>query len=155
MDWEKASDTAAGKGDEQPKKAEPPAPPARKKRTLRPGEYLAHIVDGRMLRYSTGKVGYRLTFRVAAGEFAGWNFYHTLWMTEAALPLTLRDLAWLGLTDIEQLRKPLPKSMRCRVRVNLVSRGGGPEHVRVVSVEVLKIDPPAAGDKAPGEGQSA
>ena len=67
---------------------------------LPPGEYVAHITGGELYASKTkGTPGYKLSFKVIEGEFAGRRFWHDLWLTPAALPMAKRDLAKLGVTN--------------------------------------------------------
>jgi hypothetical protein len=78
------------------------------------GEYRARIIRGELFNAKTGTPGYKLTFEVTEGEHAGRRFWHDLWLTPAALPMTKRDAAKLGVTSLDQLlQKPLPQGITC------------------------------------------
>lgn len=84
------------------------------------GEYTANIVAGEAIEGRTnGTPGYRLTFVVVDGDFSGRRFWLDLWFTEKALPQAKRDLAKIGVTELEQLDKPLPAVFRCTVKLGL------------------------------------
>jgi hypothetical protein len=55
--------------------------------------------------------------------------------------MTKRDLGKLGVTRLEQLERPLPQGIRCRVRLVLHADDNGAERNRVRSLEVTGIDP--------------
>ena len=114
------------------------------------GEYVAHIVGGDLETSRTrGTPGYRLTFEVFEGQYAGRKFWHDCWLTPAAIPQSKRDLGKLGITALEQLDRPLPRGIRCRAKLALRRDDDGNEHNRVRSFEVIGIDPPKADPFAP------
>lgn len=116
------------------------------------GEYLADIIGGE-LESSRMKAtpGYRLTFTVVEPvELAGRRFWHDCWLTAAALPQTKRDLAKIGVTSLDQLERPLPARIRCRVKLALRRDDDGNERNRVRSFEVIDIVEPEADPFAPG-----
>jgi hypothetical protein len=122
------------------------------------GQYVATVVSGELFTSRNGTPGYKLAFRVAEGDHAGRRFWHDFWLTKAALPMTKRDLTKLGVTAVEQLERPLPPGIRCRVRLSLQRDDDGSERNRVQSFEVVRIDPPdpfapAGGDTAAHEGR--
>jgi hypothetical protein len=121
------------------------------------GEYDAVIVQGELFTARTGTPGYKLTFEVPEGEYAGRRFWHEVWLTQAALPLAKRDLGKLGITRLEQLEQPLPARFRCRAKLALRKEDDGTERNRVVRFEVVgveKPDPfaPPAAEPPPAEG---
>lgn len=119
---------------------------------LPPGEYIAHIITGELVSSrSKGTPGYKLTFKVIEGEYANRRFWHDCWLTEAALPNAKRDLLKLGVKSPDQLEKPLPKFIRCKVKLTKRRDDDGNEFNRVRSFEVLGIDPPEQDPYAPTE----
>lgn len=122
------------------------------------GEYLADIVGGELESSRTKATpGYRLTFTVVEPvELAGRRFWHDCWLTAAALPQTKRDLAKIGVTALDQLERPLPARIRCRVKLALRRDDDGNERNRVRSFEVIGIVEPEADPFAPaGEATAA
>jgi hypothetical protein len=116
------------------------------------GEYIARIISGELRKSSKkGTPGYLLTFRVLEGEYTGRQFWHDLWLTAAALPMTKRDLAKLEITAIEQLEQPIPQGIRCKVKLGLRKDDDGNQNNRVRAFEVIGIDadPTADPDFAP------
>lgn len=111
------------------------------------GEYIARVIAGE-LRTSgqKGTPGYLLTFRVLEGEYAGRQFWHDCWLTPAALPMTKRDLAKLGITSVEQLEQPIPPGIRCKVKLALRRDDDGMERNRVRSFEVIGVDTDSTAD---------
>ena len=47
------------------------------------------------------------TFRVTEGEHAGRLLWHDMYLTEAAIPMTKRDLGKFGITTLAQVAEPL------------------------------------------------
>ena len=60
-----------------------------------------------------------------------------------------RDLAKLGVTALEQLERPLPPGIRCKVKLALRRDDDGTEYNRVKHFEVVGIDPPELDAFAP------
>jgi len=117
---------------------------------LPPGDYIAHIIRGELTKSRTKETpGYKLTFRVLDGEHAGRQFWHDVWLTPAAMPMTKRDLGKIGVTDLQQLEKPLPPGVRCKVQLAKRADDNGVEHNRVRSFEVIGHDPPEQDPLAP------
>jgi len=114
------------------------------------GEYVARIVGGELFTSKTkGTAGYKLAFRVLEGEHQGRQFWHDVWLTPAALPMAKRDLAKLGVTALEQLERPLPPGIRCKVKLAFRKDDDGNEYNRVRTFEVAGIDPPEQDAFAP------
>lgn len=113
------------------------------------GTYTARIVSGELVTAKSGTPGYKLTFKVLEGEHAGRQFWHDVWLTAAALPMAKRDLGKLGVTSLEQLEKPLPAGIRCKVKLALRRGDDGAEYNRVRSFDVVGVDKPEDDDFAP------
>jgi hypothetical protein len=113
------------------------------------GTYVARIVSGELATAKSGTPGYKLTFKVLEGEYAGRQFWHDIWLTAAALPMAKRDLGKLGVTSLEQLEKPLPPGIRCGVKLALRRGDDGTEYNRVRAFDVIGIDKPEDDDFAP------
>jgi hypothetical protein len=118
------------------------------------GEYVAHVTEGSATRSKSGTPGYMLTFKVAEGPHKGRLLWHDLWLTPAALPMTKRDLGKLGVRTLDQLDNPLPKGIRCRVKLVLRVGDDGREYNRVRSFEVVAIDRPEPDPFAPKEAEA-
>ncbi|MGO8691872.1 MAG: DUF669 domain-containing protein [Thermoguttaceae bacterium] len=117
------------------------------------GEYVARIVGAELFTSKTkGTAGYKLGFRVLEGDHQGRQFWHDVWLTPAALPMAKRDLAKLGVTALEQLERPLPPGIRCRVKLALRKDDEGSEYNRVKTFLVEGIDPPEVDAFAPADG---
>lgn len=118
---------------------------------LASGDYVARIIQGELKQSRANQTpGYSLTFEVIEPtEHKGRKFWHDCWLTPAAMPQTKRDLGKLGVTSLEQLENPLPKFIRCKVKLALRKEDDGTESNRVRSFEVLGIDKPEPDAFAP------
>jgi hypothetical protein len=117
------------------------------------GQYIAHVFGGDLNTSRRGTPCYKLTFKVIEGEYAGRRVWHECYLTASALPMAKRDLAKLGVTALEQLERPLPPGIRCRLMVSVRKDENGNEQNRVRSFEVLGIDTPTLDPFGPsGEG---
>jgi hypothetical protein len=114
------------------------------------GTYRCRVTDGELVTSKGGTPGYTLTFTVDAGEHKGRKMWHTAWLTPAALPLSKRDLAKLGVTSLDMLERPLPPGFVCDVKLALRVDDDGVERNRVVSFAVVALlaDPSADADFA-------
>jgi hypothetical protein len=117
------------------------------------GEYVARIVGAELFTAKTkGTAGYKLAFRVLEGDHQGRQFWHDVWLTPAAMPMAKRDLLKLGVTSLEQLERPLPPGIRCRVKLALRKDDDGNEYNRVKTFVVEGIDKPEQDAFAPQDG---
>ena len=116
---------------------------------LPPGEYLCHADRGELKTASTGTPSYCITFKVIEGEHAGRLVWLNMFLTPAALPMSKRDLLKLGIDDPTKLERPLPKGIRCKVKVALRRDDHGNERNRVVRFEVIGVDRPIVDEFAP------
>lgn len=114
------------------------------------GTYRCRVTDGELVTSKSGTPGYTLTFTVDDGDHKGRRLWHTAWLTEAAMPMSKRDLAKLGVTSLDMLDRPLPAGFVCDVKVALRVDDDGVERNRVVSFAVVAtlIDPTADDDFA-------
>ena len=114
------------------------------------GEYRCRVTDGELVTSKGGTPGYSLTFTVDDGEHKGRKLWHTAWITPAAMPMTKRDLAKLGVTSLDMLDGPLPPGFVCDVKVVVRADDDGVERNRVVSFVVVEVlaDPTADDDFA-------
>lgn len=118
--------------------------------TLPRGTYRCRLTDGVLDTSKGGTPGYTLTFTVDDGEHKGRRLWHTAWLTPAALPMSKRDLAKLGVVSLDMLERPLPPGMVCDVRVTVRADDDGVERNRVSSFAVVEVlaDPSADPDFA-------
>ena len=123
--------------------------------TLPAGTYIAHVVSGELGTSKTkGTAGIKFGFKICEGDHTGRMFWHDCWLTPDALPMTKRDLAKLGITSLEQMERPLPPGIRCKVKLTIRKDDDGTEYNRVKTFEVVGIDTPAADPFAPAREQS-
>ena len=123
---------------------------------LPPGEYVCHVSKGEFeSSRSRGTPGYKLEFIVIDGEHKGRKVWHDCWLTEAAMPQTKRDLGKLGVTSLDQLERPLPPGIRCKVRVVINKDDKGNDQNRVRMFEVVGIDTSKSDPFAPGASESS
>ena len=114
------------------------------------GKYRCRIAAGELTASKSAKPGFQLTFLVDEGEHKGRRVWHTCWLTPAALPMTKRDLAKLGVTSLDMLERPLPAGIVAEVNIALRADDAGAERNRVVSFDVVAVlaDPTADDDFA-------
>lgn len=112
--------------------------------------YVCHLVGCELFNARTrGTPGVKLTFQVIDGEHAGRKVWHDIWLTPAAMPRTKRQLEKFGVTSFEQLDQPLPRGIRCRVKVTLRTTDDGTDYNEVRGFDVVGIDPPETDPFAP------
>jgi hypothetical protein len=110
------------------------------------GDYRCLVTGGELVTSKGGTPGYSLTFAVEGGDHKGRKFWHTAWLTPAALPMTKRDLAKLGITSLDLLERPLPPGIVCNVRVVVRADDDGVERNRVTRFDVVDVLADPTGD---------
>ena len=128
------------------------AKPADDLKPIPSGEYRCRIIDGSLFNARSGTAGYKLTLEVLEGEHAGRRLWHDIWLSEAAVSLAKRDLGKLGVSDPEQLERPLPDGIVIDARVALRRGDSGEEFNRVTRFDVVGIEPAEPEPFAPGAG---
>jgi hypothetical protein len=109
---------------------------------LPPGEYLFRILSGELFTSKQRSTpGYKLTLEVTEGEHESRRAWVDLWLTPAALPMSKRDLAKIGVTDLEHLEKPLPVGILIRGKLALRRNEDGSESNRLTRFECAGIEP--------------
>jgi hypothetical protein len=111
---------------------------------LPPGEYTFRILSGDLFTSRGGTPGYKLTLEVTEGEHEGRRAWHDLWLTPAALPMTKRDLAKIGMKgdDLEELlQRPIPAGILIRGKLAIRRDDDGNESNRLVRFECIGIEP--------------
>ena len=112
---------------------------------LPPGEYVFRILSGELFTSKQRSTpGYKLTLEVTAGEHEGRRAWCDFWLTPAALPMTKRDLAKLGVTGLEQLEQPLPAVILIRGKLTIRRDDDGNESNRLTRFECVGVEPPDA-----------
>lgn len=114
------------------------------------GEYECDVSRGELETSRTKRTpGYQIEFTVRDGEFKGRKVWHDCWLTPAALPQTKRDLMKLGITSPEQMERPLPRGIVCKVKVVLRRDNDGTERNKVQRFDVLRVETPEPDPFAP------
>jgi hypothetical protein len=104
------------------------------------GEYCFRILAGELFTSRRQTPGYKLTLEVTEGDFAGRRAWCELWLTEAALPMTKRDLEKIGVTNLEQLEQPLPPGILIKGKLTLRTDDNGNESNRLVRFECIGVE---------------
>jgi hypothetical protein len=120
---------------------------------LPPGEYPVRILSGELFTSKRNETpGYKLTCEVTAGDHEGSRLWIDFWLTQAALPMTKRDLAKIGIKRPEQLEQPLPPGILLRVKVALRRDDDGKERNQVKRFEYAGVEPGDAFEPKDGAG---
>ena len=120
---------------------------------LPPGEYKVRILSGELFTSKRNSTpGYKLTCEVTEGDYEGRRLWLDFWLTPAALPMTKRDLAKIGVERPEQLEQPLPPGILLRVKVALRRDDDGNEINKVTRFEYVGVEPGDAFEPKDGEG---
>jgi hypothetical protein len=115
------------------------------------GEYRCRVASGELGNSKQGTPGYKLKLVVVHGEHVDRVVWHDLWLSEAALPMTKRDLGKLGITSPEQLERPLPEGIIVNAKVALRKHDDGTEYNRVNRLDLVGIEPPEPEPFAPSD----
>jgi hypothetical protein len=122
------------------------------------GEYTFRILAGELFTSKGLTPGFKLTLEVTEGDLAGRRAWYDLWLTKAALPMAKRDLAKIGVSDLEQLEQPLPPGILIKGKLAVRKDDNGNESNRLISFECVGIekpDPFAPSDADAGEPAAA
>jgi hypothetical protein len=128
--------------------------PADDLKPIPPGKYSCRIVDGALFSATSGTPGYKLTLEVTEGEHVGRRLWWDCWLSAAAIPLAKRDLERLGVTDLEQLERPLPEGIIVVAKVALRRADNGEEFNKVTRFEPAGIEAPSPEPYAPTTGEA-
>jgi hypothetical protein len=105
------------------------------------GEYTFRILTGELFNSKKrGTPGYRIALEVAEGEFEGRRAWHDFWLTPPALPMSKRDLAKIGVRDLEQLEQPLPAGILIKGTLARRRDDDGNESNRLVRFECVGVE---------------
>ena len=122
------------------------------------GRYSAHLKEVRPFQAKTGTPGLKLVFEIIEGEYKGRLCWYDIWLTAAAKSQAVRDFAKLGVKNRAQLDQPVPRWLRCQIRVVIHRSDEGDEFNRVKAFEVIGVDKPEtdpfAGDDIEEGGQT-
>jgi hypothetical protein len=106
-----------------------------------PAEYTFRNLTGGLFTARKGTPGYKLTLEVTEGEYEGRRAWHDLWLTAAALPMTKRDLAKIGVKTTEQLEQPLPPGILIRGKLVIHRDDDGNEFNNLKRFECIGVEP--------------
>jgi hypothetical protein len=113
------------------------------------GTYRCRVSKGELTTAkTTGLPGYVVEFSVVEGDHRGRKAWMTSWLSPAAMAMTKRDLARLGITSLDQLERPLPPGIIADVRVveRVEDDGTTRNAVRSFVVVEIQADPTADPD---------
>jgi hypothetical protein len=121
-------------------------------------EYRCRIVDGTLSRAKTGTPSYKLTFEIMDGDHVGRHIWHDIWLSEDAMAMAKRDLGRIGITNFNELDRPLPPGILATVKLAVRKGDDGIERnvvrdFRVIALEAAEPNP-FAPDAAPGDGST-
>src|SRR5262249_54534031 len=89
------------------------------------------------------------------GDFEGRRAWCDFWLTPAGLPMTKRDLAKIGVTNLEQLEQPLPAGILIRGKLALRHDDDGNESNQLRRFEGIGIAKGDAFEPADEPGQTS
>lgn len=115
-----------------------PAPDTDK--PIPPGDYVCELIDGTAGESSKLKPYYKVTLRVKEGPFAGRLVWHDYYLSEAALPYTLRAFSRIGVTDLEALDGGLPPGLVVKAKVVVKKRDDATERNEVRSWDLVAVN---------------
>jgi hypothetical protein len=124
-------------------------PAAPERGPVPPGWYVAYAAEGALFTAGTGTPGYKVTFQIIEGEYKDRRCWLDIWLSEANKKNAKRDLGKLGIDCQEKLELPLPRGIRCEIRVTKRQANDGDEFNEVKEFRVLGIDPPQPDPFAP------
>jgi hypothetical protein len=93
----------------------------------------------------------KIAFEVSEGEFRGRKLWHRVWLTTSAMSITKRELGKLGISEFDEVGRPLRHELVCRVRVAIRRGDDQREFNHVTRFAVVRTEPLAADPFAPAE----
>jgi hypothetical protein len=109
---------------------------------LPPGAYRCLVAGGELTSSrSHSTPGYKIRLEVLDGEHRSRMIFHDIWLTADAMSRAKYELGQLGITDLDQLERPLPPGLIAEV---LVSRRTGDDGIAYNKVRGFKAIPPEA-----------
>jgi hypothetical protein len=110
---------------------------------LPPGVYRCLAAEGKVFAARTGTEGFKLTFEVIGGPFAGRKVWHDIWMSDKAMGMARAELLKLGIRCSDDLERPLPPGLIADVTVVQRTDDDGAAFNRVKAFKVVNADVPA------------
>lgn len=115
------------------------------------GEYAYALKDIRPDESKRGTPRLKITLTVTQGEYTGRAVFHDAYLTEAALPYTLRSLGKVGLGDQDAIDRGVRPGIVVRARIALRARSDGEPFNEIRTWELAAVKSPAGGSgPAPG-----
>ena len=88
-----------------------------KSKDLPPGEYLAKLKS--LTSHPAASSSFLLRFVVVSPEEQfGKEAFRRLWITENGLPTTIKDLAKIGIYDVDEIKEEIELDLLCKIIVN-------------------------------------
>ena len=115
-------------------------PAADTDKPIPPGEYVCALVEGNAGESGSGKAYYKITLRVASGEYAGRLVWHDFYLSPAALPYTMRAFSKIGVTDLEQLDDGLPPGLAVKAKIVVKTLDNASERNEVKSWVLAEVN---------------
>jgi hypothetical protein len=122
-------------------------PAAEEYAPLPKGVYVAEITSSELTNSTSGTPGFTIGFSVVEGDFKGRRLWHTMWLTPAAMPMTKRDLQKIGITMLDQLERPVPMGIICRLTVVVRTDDDGETRNRVNRYDVIEVRTDSTADE--------
>lgn len=104
------------------------------------GQYEADWIGIRIGESSTAKPRITLTFEVIEGEFSGKKVWIDLYLTDKAMPRTKRELAKLGIESSADWLLPVPRWIRCSLRVVVETGDDKKQRNKIADFKVISFD---------------
>lgn len=104
------------------------------------GVYTFRIREGKLATSKKGTPSYKVTLEVTEGDHEGHFVWHDFWLTEKAMKRSRRDLAKIGINQVEDLEKPLPMGILIQGKVTTERLDDGTEHNRLGRFKFLEIE---------------
>lgn len=114
--------------------------PAEDLKPIPAGNYRCSIVSGELFNAKKGTPGFKLTLEVLEGEYIGRRIWIDLWLTDAALSITRRDLAKLGIVQFSQLERPFPDGLVVEAKVTLRKNDDGSDFNAVRFFDLVAVE---------------
>ncbi len=101
------------------------------------GDYIATLKSTKVGRNKNGKPRAVLTFVVTEGAFAGKRLWMDLYFTADAEVRSWKTLSNIGIESADELMKPVPKGISCKLRVFVEAGDSGKEWNTIKEIEVI------------------
>jgi hypothetical protein len=113
------------------------------------GEYVCTLDDIRPDESKKGTPRLKITISVAQGEYAGRKVFHDAYLSDAALPYTLRLLGKIGLDDLDAIDRGIPPGIMVRAWITLKTRDDGEQINEIKNWELAAVNAPSVDSAGP------